>query len=575
MSQYLLMFSLGPVQQFIAAARTTRDLWTGSFLLSWLTAHAARQVLLAHGEFLSPAMAQNPLLQCLSHDCGRDDDPIDRILTPTIPNTFTAMVDNADVAERCRNAVIEEWRTIASAVHAELDRQWQGRFAGWDFRWQEQIDHFWDIRLHTHPISEHDVDTARRLLRSDASHPLQAGRQLIAAVAAADRLIRHYPAHETAGPAGDDHRPKCSMFGSMAQMGPLPSARQFWQQVAQTQINGTRLGARDRLCAVALVKRFAWSAYLARRLALDPAHVRFPDVDTVCAAEWLARSPHLGEYSRKSNWSGHWLRWRTREEAADQENPPDPQTWSAIRQAVCEAGQPPAYYAILAMDGDRIGQLLRHAPQHGAISQSLERYAQAAAPLVQQYHGRLVYAGGDDLLALLPTACAVDCCSRLATEFGELLPQRPTMSAGLAVAHFKHDLRLVLEAARQAEQTAKAAGGNRLCLRVLRRSGEHSLVLIPWRLAPQVGALIRLFQQGLSDRWIFQLRQLLPRMGECPDMARLELERLLRRAQGVDETSASAILALWDAHAATEDPTQRATLLHACSFLARSRKDGE
>lgn len=34
--QYMLMFSLGPVQTFIAQARKTRDLWLGSFLLSMM-----------------------------------------------------------------------------------------------------------------------------------------------------------------------------------------------------------------------------------------------------------------------------------------------------------------------------------------------------------------------------------------------------------------------------------------------------------------------------------------------------------------------------------------------------------
>lgn len=33
----LLSFNLGPVQSFIAAARSVRDLWSGSAILSWLT----------------------------------------------------------------------------------------------------------------------------------------------------------------------------------------------------------------------------------------------------------------------------------------------------------------------------------------------------------------------------------------------------------------------------------------------------------------------------------------------------------------------------------------------------------
>jgi hypothetical protein len=37
-------FHIGPVQGFIAQARRTRDLWAGSFLLSWLAAQAMAAV---------------------------------------------------------------------------------------------------------------------------------------------------------------------------------------------------------------------------------------------------------------------------------------------------------------------------------------------------------------------------------------------------------------------------------------------------------------------------------------------------------------------------------------------------
>src|SRR5699024_8098873 len=33
----LLLFTIGPVQEFIAAARKTKDLWAGSYMLSWLS----------------------------------------------------------------------------------------------------------------------------------------------------------------------------------------------------------------------------------------------------------------------------------------------------------------------------------------------------------------------------------------------------------------------------------------------------------------------------------------------------------------------------------------------------------
>ena len=42
--QYMLLFSLGPVQSFIAQARKTRDLWLGSYLLSVLMEAAMEHI---------------------------------------------------------------------------------------------------------------------------------------------------------------------------------------------------------------------------------------------------------------------------------------------------------------------------------------------------------------------------------------------------------------------------------------------------------------------------------------------------------------------------------------------------
>src|SRR5579871_6186693 len=51
----LLVLSLGPVQEFIAAARKTRDLWFGSALLSEVARAAAQAVHNAGGELVFPA----------------------------------------------------------------------------------------------------------------------------------------------------------------------------------------------------------------------------------------------------------------------------------------------------------------------------------------------------------------------------------------------------------------------------------------------------------------------------------------------------------------------------------------
>src|SRR5205085_2787867 len=102
-------------------------------------------------------------------------------------------------------------------------------------------------------------------------------------------------------------------------------------------------------------------------------------------------------------------------------------------------GAPPTYYAVLMVDGDRLGQWLRgaRAPRleqvlhpalvehfrksselapllsaprtvgstlHAALSEALTSFALHFVPdIVRRHAGTLIYAGGDDVLALLPT----------------------------------------------------------------------------------------------------------------------------------------------------------------------------
>src|ERR1700728_909561 len=61
MTDRLLHFTLGSVQSFVAQARRTRDLWAGSFLLSWLAGRAMRVIVENGGSILVPDVKQDPL----------------------------------------------------------------------------------------------------------------------------------------------------------------------------------------------------------------------------------------------------------------------------------------------------------------------------------------------------------------------------------------------------------------------------------------------------------------------------------------------------------------------------------
>ena len=354
-------------------------------------------------------------------------------------------------------------------------------------------------------------------------------------------------------------------------MGPadFELAKRFWDGAStRLRVNGVRLRPGERLCAVALAKRFAGPVALAGELALRPEELRFPDTATVAAANWLAKAGIDPDTARQEDgdWSGRWLH-----DPDDGEEPAKPWTRARIAGARKDHGPPPSYLAILVMDGDDLGGWLRgdRAPPlkdvlhpgaaeellHGggtaaeealatrrpvgpelqaAIGAALGRFAASVAPkIVRAHRGTVIYSGGDDLLALLPAAGAAACAGVLRAAWSSDGPGAgmgaATLSAGIAYVHHMEDLRLALDAAREAEKRAKTEGRNILHLHFARRSGEHSGAALPWPRAEWFAELTELFARGASDRWAYRLRAELPVLEDdgLPDAAvEAEIRRL-------------------------------------------------
>ncbi len=113
---HTLVFAIGPVQGFIAQARRTRDLWAGSFLLSWLAGKAMRAVVdELKGEIVVPAVDTDPLFCALGGDCP-DGTPF----IGSLPNQFTARVPAGTPQTACRDvvaaAVTGAWTGLGEAV---------------------------------------------------------------------------------------------------------------------------------------------------------------------------------------------------------------------------------------------------------------------------------------------------------------------------------------------------------------------------------------------------------------------------------------------------------------------------
>jgi len=620
-NKYWLSFSLGPVQSFIATARTTRDLWTGSYILSWLTAHAAKAAYESKGDFLEQDIAGNPIFLFIA-----DKHPDDRgvPLTPTLPNRFIVKVDSDNVdnlSESMNKAVMAEWRKIADAVRAFLKRTWGTIDSNWDEQWDEQIENCWDIRVSILPLSANDVTIAQTLGHksenylqisgtSSSDDPLmfKAHMFLLGRLDVANKQIRHYPPHEP----DDCHRPKCALCGERSQQ--IPQDSRIWDEaVKNTAERGEGLTPKDRFCAVELVKRFAWAHYFSTKACFncDPRECHIWDTYTIAASDWLAKILADGESEQKShialtdwfdtvegmgnewnlqhkakenqNWNGAWLSWKHFDDSPDTNefgSCPEP-VWAKIEELRARSKKngfsklPPSYYAILTLDGDKIGEKLRDADskRRKEISKALATFASNEVPeIVQNHLGQLIYAGGDDVLAMLPREQALQCALALNQSFHRNFPNF-TLSAGIAVVHVKHNLRDALHVARQAEHKAKDSGRNRIALSIVKRSSEPETAILSWEQNPQVNDLCKKFASSdVSDRWLYQLEAERNTLEQDPQLLNIEFLRLLNHSEKAPKDAA---MKLWNSTAenSTEEDWNALKLMEFASFLARGKED--
>lgn len=345
-----LSFSLGPVQSFISTARSVRDLWSGSMILSWLTFQAMLPVIEAYGPmaFVYPHLRGIPFLDRWLREpdrVGRGIPEPDEVLrrAPCLPNRFLALVPwgpdgeiAQQLAEKCKQAVNRKWYEMAESVRQKLKPHLDPLNAEWDKRWDHQIAHFWGIQTAVLPCRDVNDDVAGKFLSElgtfqdafpdaadvrglaeaipenqrpgyDQKH---AGRwqswvELSARLMQAQRSIRHIAPSTSA----EEVPPKCSLMGSYEQMGPADSgeSRRFWEAAAE-RVNRHRVWLRsgERFCAVALVKRFCAQTLFTKELDLDDKKLRFDDTASVASAEWLKKYPEFREYSEKQR-SSHWL----------------------------------------------------------------------------------------------------------------------------------------------------------------------------------------------------------------------------------------------------------------------------
>jgi CRISPR-associated protein Cmr2 len=695
----LLALAIGPVQGFIAAARSTSDLWAGSHLLARLAWEAMRPVCEALGPdaILFPRLRGVPQVDLWLRDaCGLDADLFkgcewagggtdsNPLFAAALPNRFVALVPRSQaralaewVEEQVRAWLQGIGKDTVDGLLAAAGEDGDGeRHCHRQMR--DQLEGFPEVHWAAVPFSlirprdpqrQTDLDIAELsaamapffgaapdqpsgFLASSAWQVLQkqtnwddrtsffapnpgvlypAVYDLAERVLAAAKAVRPFRQTEQTGW-------RCSLTGETEWLttdpGQLAASYRsrtdtLWAKVAKRRPAWAKQG--EHLAALPAIKRL-WPTLFADevRAALGGEVRRFVvSTHTMALAhqvdQWLLAGGRLApgcadalerynpdpaalprrllrEHGQHPALSDARRLAGLLERAADLDDPDEAERLRRLVKdsLVGKEGRLETYYALLLLDGDRMGAWLSDAPpfaltyrggfhpqvrdgfdQRASNNPLLQAYAQAGRALSPGRHlaisgalndfslgivpqvievehlGRVIYAGGDDVLAMLPVADLLPAMQRLrlayaghdpAHESGDraglalrdgfallggrllrMMGDKATASAGAVIAHHQAPLSAVLRELRAAEARAKGAGGrDAFSLTLMKRSGGILQFTDKWGKATALLADLRAFlaDPGVSRRAVYNSLEWLKDLPE-PEGDGAMVERLL------------------------------------------------
>jgi CRISPR-associated protein Cas10/Cmr2 subtype III-B len=166
---YLASFTFTPVQELIKASRKMRDFWAGSWLLHYLSAKVCWEVSKKYGPdcFLYPSLYQQPLIDhWLLQEFSKFDQWIkqpdtNQLLTAGFPNVLVLVLPKDKVKaamQMAKQTLLEEWARIGHLVFEELQtkRHWMPDLAEDSKTWQGWLESQWQFYWTALPIGKED-----------------------------------------------------------------------------------------------------------------------------------------------------------------------------------------------------------------------------------------------------------------------------------------------------------------------------------------------------------------------------------------------------------------------------------
>lgn len=597
-------WSLGvvPAQSWIAEARRSRDLLTGSTLLSW-----------SMGRLLS-FLENRPLEVLLPKLAEQDFKGLSGTFRAALEAGSTGVSNHASgwIAEPLEQAetLFRELEGCLAEAWSEFHKEVAGDAA-------HRSDDLWQLTSPEigKPPCPLQVVWA---LKETSGVPDKDGLHQVEALYSAVKRSRLIPSH-----LGGAEVRKCGQCGKRESLGgPDPARwRQFQDKLTQLKEvqEGLRFTAAEYLCTVCALRRLG--GYLREE--------SFPSTSTIAASDWVwnlkssddLRSALRSFQNAAQKVPGYEPKWVDRaslyyRHSVARELRAARQTSDSARAEALEAvlasqknlaseirrhnqkdaespiaESPAQYLAVVMFDGDDMGSKLRE--DLGSLPGQVVQFQKNLNAYFGERDdetppkGQPFYLGGDEGLILAPAGVALGLADEIRRKWQETAGStegKATLSMGIAFFDHERPLGAAIETAKRSLKRAKQMlKKNALAISVQTASGSEWMAVARWGESwERVSAAVELIRRGtLSSGWPHDVERFLRTLpksafrgdSESRSAIREEVRRLTwRRSKPASKQTVWENLhgdTWWSEQPADEELSTLADHFHLVAFLAR------
>lgn len=608
----LFALKMPAVQEFISQSRKLSDLWASSYIFSQLIFEGIKVIIEECGPdaVIYPHLRGNSLFD-ISYTQAEPKQLKDQLQVANFPNTFLSFIPSKraeEIEKRCEDKIKSKWKEIAEHVKKIINKKTDIEID--ETLWEKQVNNALSLSAAWLEVFNFDrykdekddlpkdlKDRQEQWLnfieepdkRTNYGHFYYLTYELLGTILA--QKSRLWEAWEEEPITGK----KCLMCGRRNAVIERDSNGKYRYWIKSEWKIAKRvedefkfiLKERERLCAVCLIKRINPRAFE------DVFKIRPPEFESVVdiAARDFIENARADEEIRELIKEDVELMYKHEWKSKEKEKMV--QKYGRVKEKLESLwetyGEPNKYYAILVMDGDRIGKMLSGeklpnfgdflhpafnnkikeewdkgndlidtrriltSSHHIAISRAMKDFSVHKVPeIVNKHNGFLVYSGGDDVLALFPTDMALPAAKELQDffkkDFYEIeingdkrkvmgLGKYASMSAGIVFAHYKHPLYDAIERVRDAEEKAKNDyGRDAFCMSFVKRSGEVLECGGKWDFVDDLISIASAIQnEKISHGFIYDFTKVIEVLDQ-EDMLKAEVRRLLKRRKAEKAT---------------------------------------